>query len=199
MLNYSYVMSGAWDAGSIVGALERTGATIESPARLTADPRSPEQRYGFPRTRCGCDFCSAYCRHVPGRLDVSDPARLCPEGQDVFAWAEQHLQAVTDRPYPKLVPVKQANGHCHWYIDGKCAVHEKAPYGCAYFDAHMSTDEVKKRSQAADQASLNDATADGLHYRIWRHLRDRGLTRPSGDRAPLEAELLRIRLSMQQS
>jgi predicted DsbA family dithiol-disulfide isomerase len=199
VLNGRHVMSGARDSGSIVKALEVTSATTESPARLTTDPGSPEDRYGFPRTRCGCDFCSAYCRHIPGRLGVFDPARLCPQGQDVFAWAEQHLQAVIDRPFPKLVPVKQANGHCHWYIDGKCTVHENAPYGCAYFDAHMSSEEVKKRSKAADQASLDDAKADGLHYRIWRHLRDRGLTRSSGDRAPLEVELLRIRLSMQQS
>jgi hypothetical protein len=129
---------------------------------------------------------------------VSDPARLCPEGQDVFAWAEQHLEAVTDQPFPRLVPVKQVNGHCHWYIDGKCAVHEKAPYGCAFFDAHMSSSEVDRRSLAANQASLADAAADGLYYRIWRHLRDRGLTRPAGDRAPLEAEFRRIQRSREQ-
>ena len=199
VLNGEYVLSGAWDAGSIIAAIERVEPPSSSEPRIVQGLGSSELRYGFPRTRCGCDYCSAYCRHVPGRLDVSDPLRLCPQGQDVFTWAEQHLQAVVDRPYPKLVPVKQANGHCHWYVDGKCSVHENAPYGCAYFDAHMSSEEVERRSRAANQASYDDAVANGLHARIWRHLRDRGLVRPSGNRAPLEAEVKRIRRSMEQN
>src|SRR5437762_9516532 len=103
----------------------------------------PERReqHGFRRTECACAFCTAPCRHVPGSLDVSDLARLCPAGRDVFAWAEEHLRAVTDKPYPTLVPARGPDGHCHWYFDGGCAVHDRAPYSCAFFDAHMSEEE----------------------------------------------------------
>ncbi len=120
--------------------------------RSGIEPVQPtDRRYGFERTRCGCELCQAYCRYVPGRLDVADLERLCPEGQDVFTWAEHHLRAVPDAPSPKLVPVRRSNGHCHWYLDDKCLVHQNAPYGCAYFDSHMDLAEVTRRSRAASR------------------------------------------------
>src|SRR5262245_13550775 len=100
------------------------------------------EAHGFRRTTCGCTFCQAPCRHVPGSLDPSARSGLCPTGQDGFAWAEQHLRAVTDKPYPTLVPARRPDGACHWYFDGRCAVHEHAPYSCAFFDTHMDDTEV---------------------------------------------------------
>src|SRR5438128_2537880 len=94
------------------------------------------EQFGFQRTRCGCVFCQAPCKHIPGSLDVSDLWRLCPKGQDVFTWAEEHLRVLPDKAFPTLVPVRQVNGHCHWFVQGKCAVHENAPYSCAFFDSH---------------------------------------------------------------
>ena len=94
-------------------------------------------QYGFHRTSCPCAFCAAPCKHIPGSLDVADLARLCPPDQDLFTWAEHHLRAVTEKPFPTLVPARQPNGHCHWLFDGKCLVHEHAPYSCAFFDAHF--------------------------------------------------------------
>ncbi len=192
-INRTYSVCAAWDAFTLAAALER----VENPGRsnLTASPTRVQ--HGFPATTCGCDFCRAYCKHIPGRLDASDLYRLGPPGDEVFAWAERHLRAVDDTPYPKLVPARQANGHCHWYQDGRCTVHAQAPYGCAFFDAHMPTAEVNRRSQASVQAAIGDASIDGLHARVWRHLRDKGLTRPSGDRAPLDDEFRRIRESME--
>ena len=146
---------------------------------------SARAEHGFERTRCGCAFCQAPCRHVPGSLDPADLSRLCPSGQDVFRWAEEHLRALTDKAVPTLVPVRQANGQCHWYFDGRCAVHEQAPYSCAFFDCHMSAAEVSRRTEAtSSQARVReDAAADGLYFRIWRrHLctkaNDRSLGRP---------------------
>src|SRR5205807_19611 len=65
-------------------------------------------QFDFRRTRCGCEFCTAPCRHIPGSLDVSDLSRLCPPTQDLFSWAEEHLVALTDKPFPTLVPARQA-------------------------------------------------------------------------------------------
>jgi hypothetical protein len=125
---------------------------------------------------------------MPGSLDISDLPRLCPAGQDVFAWAEQHLRALIDKPFPTLVPARQADGHCHWLYHGKCAVHEVAPYGCAFFDSHLDASEVKRRSAATIQARRADALNNGLYYQVWLHLCARGLSAKSGDRASLAEE-----------
>lgn len=153
---------------------------------------SGREQFGFRRTVCGCEFCRAPCRHIPGSLDVADLPRLCPPGQDVFAWAEQHLRALTDKPFPTLVPARQANGHCHWLVAGQCAVHAHAPYSCAFFDSHQSEAEVQRRSAATIEARRQDAAQNGLYYRVWRHLCEKGLIGPSGDRAGLATELRRL-------
>jgi hypothetical protein len=150
--------------------------------------RPIREMFGFQRTECGCEFCKVYCRHMPGTLDPSDLPRLCPEGQDVFAWAERHLRARIDAPYPALVPTRNNLGHCHWYFDGKCAVHENAPYGCSFFDAHMSEEEVARRAAATIRACREDAAANGLYHRVWLHLRGRGLVGSRGDRAGVLVE-----------
>jgi hypothetical protein len=157
------------------------------------------EQHGFRRTVCGCAFCQAPCHHIPGSLDVADLERLCPSDQDVFAWAERHLRAVTDKGFPTLVPTRQANGHCHWLFEGKCAVHEVAPYSCAFFDAHMSADEIQRRSAATIRARQEDAAQNGLYYRVFLHLCRKGLVGPSGDRAALADEARAIQRNAQRS
>jgi hypothetical protein len=147
------------------------------------------EQFGFRRTECGCSFCQAPCRHIPGSLDVADLTRLCPPDADVFAWAEQHLRALVDKGYPTLVPARQANGHCHWFFDGKCAVHAVAPYSCAFFDAHMTEAEIERRSAATIGARRDDAAQDGLYFRVYLHLCGKGLIGKSGDREALAEEV----------
>jgi hypothetical protein len=159
------------------------GAANDTPAR---------EELGFRRTVCACALCSAYCRHLPGTLNPSDLDRLCPPGADLLAWAEQHLRALVDKPYPALVPARGPGGACHWLFDGRCAVHESAPFGCAYFDAHQPDDEVARRAEAAVRAIREDEAANGPYYRAWMHLRARGLIAPPGDREALTREALRI-------
>jgi hypothetical protein len=156
---------------------------------------SPRTDFGFARTTCACEFCKVYCRHMPGTLAVPDLERLCPTGQDVFTWAEQHLRAIIDWPYPTLVPARQADGACHWFFEGKCAVHEAAPYGCSFFDAHMSDEEAARRSDASIQSRQEDATSQGLYYRVWMHLQRKGLTAPRGDREGVRLDMSRLRRS----
>jgi hypothetical protein len=150
------------------------------------------EELGFRRTVCACELCKVYCRHMPGTLAPGDLPRLCPVGQDVFAWAEQHLRALVDRPGPALVPAARADGHCHWHYDGMCAVHENAPYGCAFFDAHMPQDEVDRRAAAAFEAARADEAANGLYSRVWQHLRQKGLIGRGGDRAAILAEAQKV-------
>ncbi|MBL8797271.1 MAG: hypothetical protein JNM56_25435 [Planctomycetia bacterium] len=126
---------------------------------------------------------------MPGTLDVADLDRLCPSGLDLFPWAEEHLRALTDKSVPTLVPVRQANGSCHWLFNGQCAVHEHAPFGCAYFDMHMTDEEAERRAQATIEARRDDAARDGSYFRLWQHLCRKGLTAPSGDRPGLARDL----------
>jgi hypothetical protein len=149
--------------------------------------------HGFHRTTCACDFCKVYCRHLPGTLDPSDLPRLCPNEEEVFAWAEQHLRAHADRGYPALVPARNVLGHCHWHFDGQCAVHADAPFGCAFFDAHQSDAEVEERVAATVRACREDAANQGLYFRVWQYLCARGLLAQRGDRAALREEMQRIR------
>jgi hypothetical protein len=133
---------------------------------------------------------------MPGSLDVADLDRLCPADQHIFAWAEQHLRALTQIGVPTLVPARQANGHCHWLYEGRCAVHDHSPYGCAFFDSHMPHAEVKQRSVATAQARKADAEQNGPYYQIWLHLCRKGLIDPSGDRTAVAEERRRIRQSL---
>lgn len=160
---------------------------------------SEREQFGFQRTRCGCDFCRIPCRHVPGGLDVADLDRLCPAGVDVFPWAEQHLRARTDKSYPVLVPARQPNGHCHWHFDGKCAVHDHAPYGCAFFDSHMPQAEVERRYAASVQARVHDAESNGIYTKVWRHLCAKLLTDQPGCPDALKRDLERIQRSAQRA
>jgi hypothetical protein len=151
------------------------------------------EQHGFTRTVCGCEVCRAPCRHLPGSLDVADLLRLCPDNEDPFSWAEQHLRALTDKEFPTLVPARLPNCHCHWLYEGQCVVHENAPYGCAFFDTHMAPEEVERRSAATIQARKDDEATKGLYYRVWVHLCKKGLTGKSGDRTALGEEMEQIR------
>ncbi|MGE3807439.1 MAG: hypothetical protein AB7K24_22475 [Gemmataceae bacterium] len=150
------------------------------------------QQHGFERTVCGCEFCRAPCRHIPGSLDVSDLERLCPPGRDIFAWAEEHLVALVDKSCPTLVPARGVNGHCHWLFQDLCVVHENAPFGCSFFDSHMSDEEAKIRADATMQARRDDAQANGLYYRVWMHLQARGRVGRSGDRDGLADDVRKL-------
>jgi hypothetical protein len=142
------------------------------------------EEWGFARTVCGCSFCAVGCHQRPGCLVPADLDRLCPPGCDAFTWAEEHLRARVGESYPVLVPARRPEGPCHWLYEGRCAVHAQAPYGCAFFDAHMSEAEVERRYAAAAEALRADPSAVGMYTRVWRHLRDRGLTvKPVAGRA----------------
>ncbi len=150
-------------------------------------------RHGFERTICGCAFCQVHCRHLPGALDPADLPLLCPPECDVFAWAEQHLRALDDKPYPVLVPARRESGVCHWYLDGQCLVHAQAPYGCAFFDSHMPEAEIRRRTVATVEAIERDVAARGLYYRVWLHLKSRGCLAQPGNRTALFREMVRLR------
>jgi Fe-S-cluster containining protein len=48
---------------------------------------------------------------------------------------------------PSVVLQTAPSGGCVFYAaeEGLCAIHEVAPWGCAYFDTHMDRDEADDR------------------------------------------------------
>ena len=145
--------------------------------------------FGFPRTSCDCRLCRVFCRHYPGFLIPADLRRLVPPDQDPFEWAREHLR-VRVRPAgrtarnPKgvplvteaLLPATTAAGACHWYREGRCAIHAVAPFGCAFFDQHQSERQAENRANRA-QAVIELALADpdSLYRRLCDDLLSRGL------------------------
>src|SRR5436853_7832803 len=119
--------------------------------------------FGFQRTECGCARCSIFCRYMTGYLIPSDLDRLIPPGEDPLAWAKIHLRALMAAPggLPSLVPAQQPSGQCHWLEDGKCGVWQNSPYGCAFFDQHMTREAHEQRNQpgwAARQVAFENNT-----------------------------------------
>jgi hypothetical protein len=114
--------------------------------------------FGFQRTSCDCEACSLFCKYVPGYLVPADLGRMKPPGEDLLAWAREHLRAAPGvlvvnpqlglaTRIPALVPARAADGRCHWLLpNGHCAVHGKSPYGCAFVDSHMSRAEADRRN-----------------------------------------------------
>jgi len=152
--------------------------------------------FGFERTKCGCRKCSINCEHIPGFLVPADVPRIAAKlgYTDLGKFAEENLRAspgwkigmrdnrtgeVTGAiRLPTLVPARQENGHCKFLKEGRCQIHDVAPYGCAFFDEHMTDPEGDRRSQAALMAVAEDNDAEGDYHLLGHYLRSKGLDAP---------------------
>jgi Fe-S-cluster containining protein len=115
----------------------------------------------YRRTVCACETCVDFCKR-PAHLIPADIKRigefLVKEGRvDVAADASQFLRAsnrtkvgiLTSRgleivTLPTITP-RVENGACVFLKDNRCTIHAVAPFGCAFFDAHMPNDEANDR------------------------------------------------------
>jgi Fe-S-cluster containining protein len=160
---------------------------------MKTPPVVARQQFGFTRTSCDCHDCSVNCRFVPGMLIPHDlePLRWAT-GPEVLPadWARQNLLASPGAlvASPKrgvfrirtLVPARRPDGACKFLTaDNRCAVHAVAPYGCAFFDAHMEKGEGLRRSRAGLVAIAEDAAVQSIYSQVWHLLHDEGLNAPS--------------------
>lgn len=147
--------------------------------------------FGFHRTVCACAECVRNCRHIPGYLIPADLDRLrqhLAPGEDLLVWARRHLlaspgakvlQAGRVFRIPTLVPARQADGTCTFLTaEGRCAIHAVAPFGCAFFDAHMPTVEADRRSSRGLQDVLEAWVQGNVYARIWMALHEAGRVAP---------------------
>jgi hypothetical protein len=150
--------------------------------------------FGFARTICACDACTAHCRRVPGYLIPADLERLRQHlpAVDFDHWALQHVLAspgavVMQRGklfrIPTLVPARQPDGACVFLTpDSRCAIHALAPFGCAFFDAHQAADEADRRSGRGLRAILEDWIANGPYAQLWTSLHAAGRVAPAPEK-----------------
>jgi hypothetical protein len=165
--------------------------------------------FGFNRTVCSCAGCTAGCRVMPAYLIPQDVDRLYAaqklDGESVEEWAVRCLLAspgalvgkivgtvMRKMRIPTLVPARKADGTCvNLDAGGNCAVHPVAPFGCAFFDTHMSKRDGDERSA---EGLIHVATAwqaGGAYGRLWALLHERGLRapEPAAGRLRLEEEI----------
>lgn len=152
--------------------------------------------FGVERTRCSCRDCQTNCRFMPGFLIPADLERMIPDGVDALQWAETNLLASPGALVVKglqpfriltLVPAVKADGSCMHLSGGKrngrCDIHEIAPFGCAFFDCSQEREGIAAKGLIA----IHSSGADSLYYRIWRHLDTLG-------KRQLAPEILRERM-----
>ena len=122
---------------------------------------SHSENSGFERTSCACSLCTACCKSQPGALANGDFERIAKRQgwtpEIAFEMAKRHFWAsggalVKDlatgqtRRIGTITP-KRIRGRCVFLTeDNKCSIHDVAPFGCAYFDTHMSYDQAHPRS-----------------------------------------------------
>lgn len=141
--------------------------------------------FGIERVSCGCEKCRAFCTFMPGVLLPSDLLRLLPCFVDPLEWAEENLlaspgaiavQGINVFRIPTLVPKTKEDGSCiHLRPDGLCGIHDKAPFGCAFFGCG-----APHENWIADKGMMtileDIRKPDSLYLTVWAHLALKGLT-----------------------
>ena len=121
----------------------------------------PTIEHGFERTVCACENCTACCKRQPGPLANGDFERIAQaQGwapEVALEQAQRHFVAspgavVKDSITGQVQRVgtitpKRVKGRCIFLTkENRCSIHAVAPFGCAYFDTHMSYAKAHPRS-----------------------------------------------------
>jgi hypothetical protein len=122
---------------------------------------------------------------MPGNLIPDDLGRMIPAGADPLAYARQYLRAsegplVLVRGQPlrvgTLVPATRDGGTaCIHFKGGLCAIHEVAPFGCAYFHCRMTQHEGDVLSRKGLIRIMEAHQNRDLYGRLWTALWEEGL------------------------
>ena len=144
--------------------------------------------FGFERTSCNCRDCVENCRRISGSLIPNDLKRLLPGCiADALPWAFDNLLASPGalviingnmQRIPTIVPKRLSDGSCKFLVNDLCAIHENAPYGCAFF-GHMPRREEDERSWRGLRTILEDSELAYAYQTLWKILYKNGnIARP---------------------
>jgi Fe-S-cluster containining protein len=140
----------------------------------------------FARTVCSCAECTACCHRQPGSLAPGEleaiAAHLDKPVNAVLAkfWASPGallLNSLTGQTFRQgTITPRLKDGRCV-FLDAadRCTIHAVAPFGCAYFDTHMTAAEAQPRG-----VWLARAQADPAYQSLRRTLAPAASYRPSG-------------------
>jgi len=144
----------------------------------------------FKRTECGCTACVAFCAR-PGHLIPGDifaiADALMADGriqtkQGVFDFLQASKGAVVgEQATGKLFRIgtivpKTVDGRCVFLTDeNRCSIHAVAPFGCAFFDDHMSQLEGTARSMWGLRQIARTPGYEALRQKL---IADTGVTEP---------------------
>jgi Fe-S-cluster containining protein len=116
-----------------------------------------EAAHDFQRTKCACNDCRKCCKRQPGPLAAGDFERiqqhlgLTDDEMKKKFWASpgslvKDLRTSATRRIGSITP-RYHKGKCVFLDEQeRCTIHEVAPFGCAYFDTHMSNVTAHPRS-----------------------------------------------------
>jgi Fe-S-cluster containining protein len=145
--------------------------------------------FGFKRSICACHECTANCKFIPGYLVPADIERISRslDYSNIVTFALENLAAspgatvmnAEGRVFqiPTLVPRRRDDGSCKFLDEqNRCSIHAVSPFGCAFFDAHQSTDEANRKSGRGLQEVAEQWVAGraSLYAMIWRLLYSAG-------------------------
>jgi Fe-S-cluster containining protein len=141
----------------------------------------------FNRTKCACRDCVACCKRQPGPLIPGDYERI----QKHLGAADAQMRSLfwaspgslvknilTNRVYRiGTITPRMRKGRCVFLDeDDRCKIHEVAPFGCAYFDTHMSDFTALPRSswlaeqnKNADYQALRNTLPYATSYKPTRY------------------------------
>jgi len=110
----------------------------------------------FDRTVCACKTCTNCCRVQPGPLAHGDFERIADFLGEDREQAKRHFWASPgalvrlgsgETVRVGTITPKRVKGRCVFLDENdRCKIHPVAPFGCAYFDTHMSHVTAMPRS-----------------------------------------------------
>jgi Fe-S-cluster containining protein len=129
--------------------------------------------HDFNRTTCACKECVQCCKRQPGPLAPGDFERIAEYLGETSEQAKEHFCAspgalVGDSATGETARVgsivpRYRKGRCVFLdANDRCSIHPVAPFGCAYYDTHMSKAASMPRSLWWVRAVLNDADYERL-------------------------------------
>jgi Fe-S-cluster containining protein len=111
----------------------------------------------FDRTVCACRDCTDCCRQRPGHLISGDLERIADylkltvdaaktkfrRSKGAIVLATHTIPGIgtvaTQHRILTIAPKRKPDGSCTFLNqDGHCTIHPVSPFGCRYFDTHMS-------------------------------------------------------------
>ena len=123
------------------------------------------------RTSCACRKCQLCCQHMPGMLIPEDLPHFAPDDLRASPGALVVLEDGRPRRIRTITPAARDNGTCIFFRDGRCAVHELSPAGCACTDMHADARQADRVSQTLLSAIMADWEAGGPYSELWGKLK----------------------------